>query len=1191
MRKSLLLLAAFFFIASMGWALTLPQTGQTTCYNDAGTAIIPCVGTGQDGEQLRGLPWPSTRFVINQNTLTDSLTGLMWLQDANCISNFYPSFDTFGTAGDGKVDWNNALLFVDGINVGTYSACGATFTDWVLPNINELKSLANYEDFDQAPWLTGHGFVNLQPSYWSSTQRPSESAWTFTLGNTMFQQGTGLSAVLPVRVATPGALTLARTGISGSVLPGDDGDTRRGEVPPVPRFTDNLDGTVSDNLTSLMWLKNINCIGLTSYYSYPYPDSPQVTIANFNSVVFSACGVTDIYSDWRVPNVIELESLLDYSSGTPKVPVNDIFVGAFSAYAANTRMPMSDQLFVVDLATGLHSTAAYAPIMAVRGGDLSAEIEATPLALDFGSVEQARPSVAQNVTLTNNGNINLTLSGITSIDSSAFIVDPGTCSDLLLTPTESCTFSISIVTITLGIKNSTVDIASNATAIPLLSVALSGTIVPAIPDNEAPITTPSELAGVYAGPISVALTCADALSGCASIRYTVDGSLPTMASPLYIAPVAMSTMTTLQFFATDVDGNSEIPQSVTYSFVDSGNCPTLVALGDQYGPDINDLNEVVWSAYDAVTGKDQIFSKAGGKLTDVSVGAHSPNINNAGGMAWVEGTGKILRALTVGSLPTTVAYGDSPVILNSGDVYYLENNEVFSLLLGQQTSTGSLKYSLDVNNNGDMVWVEFDGVVEKLFYLPKGGSLPEEIASSPDLLDFPTINTHREIVWSQEFDGIVHIISSQRGDLTINGCIGFGDYWEPAMDSNGALVFSFFDLNGTAVTGLYRLGVAPGGPVATFSFASVENPGAASLGHCDTISFDASLSQPGNAALTSWSWDFNLDGFVDSFGETTSWVFPGAGQYPVTLRVEDSAQQTMTATYNLLLVDSPPVSVISGGPLTIFVGDSLNLDGSTSYDPDFCDPISSYQWDLNNDGHADASGQTLSYLFADLELLGWGPGVHAVSLTVANNSGQVTTSLEVTVAELTPVAPSALFAVAPLPTEVVLAWTDNAVNENSVQIQRATDADFITDLITVAIINGVDPTTYTDGTVTSGTSYYYRVRSGNGTWSTFSNIATVTTPLPPLAITTSSLASGAVGLAYNQTLVANHGTAPYTWSSFGLPRGLTLDPATGIISGTPLTVNVRSGSAYATFPVSLINVDSSVPPVSVGRVLFLRVDP
>ena len=76
-----------FVFHSFGAVINLPQTGQVTCYNSAGTAI-DCAGTGQDGDIRAGVPWPIPRFVDNlDGTITDTLTGLMWLKDADC---FYP---------------------------------------------------------------------------------------------------------------------------------------------------------------------------------------------------------------------------------------------------------------------------------------------------------------------------------------------------------------------------------------------------------------------------------------------------------------------------------------------------------------------------------------------------------------------------------------------------------------------------------------------------------------------------------------------------------------------------------------------------------------------------------------------------------------------------------------------------------------------------------------------------------------------------------------------------------------------------------------------------------------------------------------------------------------------------------------------------------------------------------------------
>ena len=67
-----------------GCALRSPKTGQTLCYDSLG-AVVPCAGTGQDGEIKAGVAWPSPRFTDNSNgTVTDNLTGLIWLKNANC---------------------------------------------------------------------------------------------------------------------------------------------------------------------------------------------------------------------------------------------------------------------------------------------------------------------------------------------------------------------------------------------------------------------------------------------------------------------------------------------------------------------------------------------------------------------------------------------------------------------------------------------------------------------------------------------------------------------------------------------------------------------------------------------------------------------------------------------------------------------------------------------------------------------------------------------------------------------------------------------------------------------------------------------------------------------------------------------------------------------------------------------------
>ncbi len=94
----------------------------------------------------------------------------------------------------------------------------------------------------------------------------------------------------------------------------------------------------------------------------------------------------------------------------------------------------------------------------------------------------------------------------------------------------------------------------------------------------------------------------------------------------------------------------------------------------------------------------------------------------------------------------------------------------------------------------------------------------------------------------------------------------------------------------------------------------------------------------------------------------------------------------------------------------------------------------------------------------------------------------------------------------------------------------------------------------------------------------------VTAPATP-TITTSSLANGAEGVAYSQTLAATGGTAPYAWAVFSgtLPTGLSINTSTGEISGTPSTYGVfnltfqvtddASQTGNRLLPITVISAD------------------
>ena len=92
----------------------------------------------------------------------------------------------------------------------------------------------------------------------------------------------------------------------------------------------------------------------------------------------------------------------------------------------------------------------------------------------------------------------------------------------------------------------------------------------------------------------------------------------------------------------------------------------------------------------------------------------------------------------------------------------------------------------------------------------------------------------------------------------------------------------------------------------------------------------------------------------------------------------------------------------------------------------------------------------------------------------------------------------------------------------------------------------------------------------------------VGTPGPPV-ITSTSLPDGQVGTAYSSTLTGDQGIVPYTWSVVGgvLPAGLTLDPLTGLIGGTPTV----PAEADLTFQIT----DSATPAQIGTKTLHLSI--
>ncbi len=314
MQHRFLVLLAIFWASTVqagnnaGHAFTTwPDTGQTKCYNN--TVEIPCPAEGQafygQDAQYQGPARSYTKLDNSGNPLPqdaanwvmvrDNVTGLIWevkenmdntedynnLHDADnrytwCDTNPDTNGGNQGTCGEHDTeDFINAL---NNANFGDH-------TDWRLPTIQELQTIADYAVYNPAIYTAF--FPNtVAARYWSATTYASNTldAWlvSFSNGYDYYNYKSYAYRVRAVRAGTGSAAA----------------------------YTDNGDGTVTDMTTMLMWAQ---ASGDTNGNGSPDTMSWQEALAWCENLELAG------YSDWRLPNVNELRSLVDYAIYNPAI--------------------------------------------------------------------------------------------------------------------------------------------------------------------------------------------------------------------------------------------------------------------------------------------------------------------------------------------------------------------------------------------------------------------------------------------------------------------------------------------------------------------------------------------------------------------------------------------------------------------------------------------------------------------------------------------------------------------------------------------------------------------------------------------------------------------------------------------------------------------------------------------------------
>ena len=95
---------------------------------------------------------------------------------------------------------------------------------------------------------------------------------------------------------------------------------------PIPdtRFNDNQNGTVTDNLTGLIWLKNTKCYGMMDWKSARQA-AKRLKDGDCGSDPALILSDGSAAGDWRLPTMNELTALIDYSRRNPALPPTQVF--------------------------------------------------------------------------------------------------------------------------------------------------------------------------------------------------------------------------------------------------------------------------------------------------------------------------------------------------------------------------------------------------------------------------------------------------------------------------------------------------------------------------------------------------------------------------------------------------------------------------------------------------------------------------------------------------------------------------------------------------------------------------------------------------------------------------------------------------------------------------------------------------
>ena len=265
------------------------DSGQQNCYDENGLSIsCPLSNASLYGQDAQYTTVTPAFEICDDSVVVDNNTKLMWQKDHN----------------ETRVSYTNAESACANLTLGGFS-------DWRIPEVKEAFSIANFAgtiddsnstspsnpylfadyfdiSYDVNELLTGSHTAQMMGQTWTATSRPDNINinyfYNFLDGHLKSQFNNNPDSTLFYRCV-------------------------RGEKNFSNNLTNNADGTVTDNATGLMWQTENAYNTANSSYQFTWSEA----------LSFCETSTQAGYSDWQLPDIKALHSIVDYSDASNSI--------------------------------------------------------------------------------------------------------------------------------------------------------------------------------------------------------------------------------------------------------------------------------------------------------------------------------------------------------------------------------------------------------------------------------------------------------------------------------------------------------------------------------------------------------------------------------------------------------------------------------------------------------------------------------------------------------------------------------------------------------------------------------------------------------------------------------------------------------------------------------------------------------